>query len=264
MAEGEVGTVMTVGGRKDLDESEEQLPATSPSVPQLLQLAIDKGVDVGVLERLVGLQERVTERNARSAFFDAVAAFQEECPEIAKTKKANIATRGGGAFNYNYAPLEQITRTIRPYLRKHNLSYTFTTEISKDHPGVLHVVCILRHTEGHEERASFPVPIKNEAAMSEAQKVGSALTFGRRNALISVLGLTTADEDDDAPDRVSGQVISPEQVESLNMLIDKAGESFNMVRFLKHMQVEHMGQIPVEKFNTALQAINATMKGVRR
>lgn len=232
-------------------------------IPGIIRLAVDKGVPVEVLERLVALQEHVTERQARAAFFEALARFQDECPVIVKAKTAKIKTRSGSDYAYNYAPLEQIAKEIRPVLRRHGLSYSFTTQQSQ-HAKVLEVVCILRHVDGHEERALFPVPTESEAAMSPAQRVGAALTYGRRQALVSVLGLTTADEDDDAPDRPTGQVITPDQIEVLNNLIETAGEKLNFHRFLRLMQVEALNQIPAEKFNQAISAINSTMQGVRR
>lgn len=173
-------------------------PVTEPGIVGLLERALDKGHPVEVLSQLMDLQERIETRNARTAFFDAVAAFQDECPEIRKTKKATITPNNGrSGFQYGYAPLEQITRTIRPILKKHGLAYSWTVEQSNEK--TMHVVCVLRHIDGHEERASFPVPIDGGGRMSGAQSHGAALTYGRRQSLIAVLGLTTADEDNDAP-----------------------------------------------------------------
>ena len=60
------------------------------------------------------------------------------------------------------------------------------------------MVCIVHHVEGHSERTAFPVPIDRAARMNDTQKVGSALTYGRRYALCAALGIVTAEEDDDA------------------------------------------------------------------
>lgn len=195
-------------------------PVEQSGVTQLFELAINKGVGVDVLERLMDLSERVDVRNARKAFFDAVAAFQEECPEIRKAKKANIVPKGGGSgFSYSYAPLETITRTIRPLLKKHGLGYSWTVEQSSEK--VMQVVCVLRHIDGHEERASFPVPIDNGGRMSGAQSHGAALTYGRRQSLIAVLGLTTADEDNDAPrGREVTKKITKEQARQLSDMLE--------------------------------------------
>lgn len=179
------------------DESKEIVVREDSEVEAsgLVRLALEKELPVEVLERLVALQERVSDRNARAEFFEALADFQEHMPEVRKARAAKITTKGGGSYGYTYAGLEDITRAIRQPLRQRGLSFSWTTEGVEG--GVLRVVCILRHTSGHEERSAFPVPIDTAAAMSGAQKHGAALTYGRRQSLVSLLGLTTADEDTD-------------------------------------------------------------------
>lgn len=197
------------------------------SAMTLMERAIDRGMDVGVLTQLMDLQERMDKTNARKAFFDAVTAFQDECPEIRKAKKASIQTSTGGSYSYTYAPLEEITRTIRPILKKHGLAYSW--DVVQSDERVLNVVCRLRHIDGHEEQSGFPVPLDTKAKMSGAQQHGAALTYGRRQSLIAVLGLTTADEDNDAPrGRERTKTITKEQVRTLDDIIeanefDKAG-----------------------------------------
>lgn len=219
----------------------------------LVRLAIEKGVDVEVLERLVALQERGAERNARAAFFEAKAAFQEECPEIRKSKKADIVTKSGSKFGYSYAPLEEITRTIRPALARHGLSYTWDVA---DAGKVLNVVCVLRHIEGHEDRATFPVPVDTGGRMSDAQAMGAALTYGKRQSLIAVLGLTTADEDTDAQRRATPTTtrkITREQLADLEVLIDEVGADRG--RFMKHMQVEDLADLLATDVPRAIQLL---------
>ena len=130
----------------------------------LVRLAIEEKVSVDVLERIVALQERVTDRNARSEFFEALAGFQEEMPEISKTETAQVATKSGGTYSYTYAPLEAVTRAIRIALKEHGLSYSWTTEGMEGE--YVNVVCVLRHIGGHEERSVFPVSTQTTAAMS--------------------------------------------------------------------------------------------------
>lgn len=227
--------------------------AADNSVPGLIQLAIERGVDVEVLERLVALQERVTERNARAAYFEALAAFQDECPEIRKSRDAKIATKNGGSYGYSFAPLEEITRTIRPIMRRHGLSYSFTVEsTSKD---VLNVKCILRHIDGHQEEAAFPVPIGTSAGMSDAQKNGAALTYGRRQSLIAVLGLTTADSDSDAAAPAPGKpdTITDREAADLSALMDEVGADRD--KFLRWAGVRHIDDLPKQKLPEAIKLL---------
>lgn len=218
------------------------------SVTSLVQLAIEKNVPVELLERLVALKERVEERDNRKAFFEALSRFQEICPEIRKTKTAEIAIRAGGKFSYNYAPLEEITRTIRPFLKECGLSYSWTVTAESK---TLIITCTLRHIDGHQECSSFPVPVETDAKMSDAQKNGAALTYGKRQSLVSVLGLTTADQDVDGTD-VKGEVekITDKQTADLSDLCDEVG--LERAKFLKWLGVAAFSEIRASDFKKAV------------
>lgn len=221
-------------------------------VSSLVRLAIEEKVDVEVLERLVALQERVTDRLARIDFFAALKSFQDECPELHKSKSAQIVTKGGGKYGYTYAPLDGIAKTVRPILHKHGLSYSWTTEPS-ELANVLQVVCVLRHVEGHEERATFPVPTDTAAAMSAAQKSGAALTYGQRMSLVSVLGITATDDVDGAESEGGHGTISDDQVEELNDLITASKADFE--KFKAYMGVEYIDEIKQHDFPRAVSAL---------
>lgn len=244
----EIGTeVATVGERAVAQEN------GAPG--SLVQLAIEKGVDVGVIERLVALQERHEAKAARAAFFEAVAAFQEQCPEIPKSKTASIATKSGSRYSYTFSPLESITRTIRPHLKEHGLSYSW--DVVESNPQALNVVCVLRHVDGHEERATFPVPTATDAGMSAAQKNGAALTYGKRQSLLAVLGLTTADDDTDGADPVAEKSITKKQASELNDIADRAGADVRA--FCEWLNVPSIAEIPASQFEFARQRLEAKL-----
>jgi hypothetical protein len=239
--------------REPLNAHIEAAANASPDrVTALVELAISKNVPVKILERLVALKERVEERDARKAFFDAVARFQEECPVINKSQTAEIITKSGARFSYTYAPLEEIARTIRPHLKACGLSYSWN--VHSDDGKVLNVACVLRHVDGHEERAGFPVPIDADARMSGAQKNGAALTYGKRQSLLSVLGLTTADTDVDGMEG-SGDVVyvTPEQAANLSDLLEL--HQRDKRRFCTWMRVESLAAIPADRYQFAVDAI---------
>ena len=225
-----------------------------PAQGSLVQLAIEKGVDVEVLERIVALQERVTTRNARTYFFEALSSFQENCPAIPKAKTASIATKSGASYSYTYATLDDIAEAIRPALTLHGLSYSWTTEDSEN-PEILNVVCVLRHKDGHEQRATFPTPIDTGARMSAAQKTGAALTYGRRQSLVSVLGLTTTDDDvDGAAGASESESIDSAQIKDLNKLLTSSGADTK--RFLAYMGVDSLAAITQDDFKKAIASLN--------
>lgn len=92
--------------------------ASTPTMMQLLAAAVDKGVPVETMEKLVALHERVADRQAAQEFSDALATFQSECPVIEKSKVARIVPKQGTPYEYRYAPLDEIAEKTREPLRR--------------------------------------------------------------------------------------------------------------------------------------------------
>jgi hypothetical protein len=112
----------------------------------------------------------------------ALSDFQNECPIIHKDTKGH---------NYTYADLPQIFSVINPLLNKHKLCFTQLLE----NDGIR---TILFHVESGEQLESFTtIPLVKLGAMNEYQSYGSGVTYFRRYALSSMLGLVT-DKDTDA------------------------------------------------------------------
>ena len=112
----------------------------------------------------------------------SLSAFQNECPIIHKDTKGH---------NYTYADLPQIFSTINPLMKKHGLCFSQLLE----NDGLR---TILFHVESGEQLESFtPIPKIKLGAMNEYQSFGSGVTYFRRYAISSMLGLVT-DKDIDA------------------------------------------------------------------
>ena len=224
------------------------------SITQLLHLAIEKGTPVEALEKLVGLHERLADREAAQEFARALAAFQAECPPITHSKKAKIVTSGGGSYSYTYAELDAIARVVNPILAKHGLSYSWNTAV--DEKNRLTCDCIVRHINGHIALpATFSLPIDNKSAMSEQQKVGAAATFAKRQSLIAALGITTSDDDFDgaAAAAVDPTPVNAAQLRTLENLLDEAGA--DPEKFLKYLDVEALKDLPAVRFQEAKAAL---------
>lgn len=211
--------------------------ATAGGIENILRIAIEKDVDVGTLERLVALSERISERQAASEFNGALAAFQAECPSIEKTSKASITTKSGGQYEYRYAELDEIAKTTRPILQKYGLSYTWDSEMAGDK---IIVTCTVRHIGGHSQTAKFTTPTESlSTGMSAQQKHASALTYARRQSLIQALGLTTTDADADA---VSTEKISADDVAEIEAALAATGS--DLTKFLQYMRIGHIEEMP--------------------
>lgn len=157
------------------------------SAQELFQLAITNGAGVETLERLLDLRDRIMKEQAKQKFNEAMAAFQEECPMIEKTK--NVEGK------YKYAPIDSIVSQVKGVIRKHGFRYSTTMTLSESHVKVsVRVV----HELGHEEISVMEVPIGDgNRLMSKPQIVAASTTFAKRYAFLNAFGIMTGDEDDD-------------------------------------------------------------------
>jgi hypothetical protein len=126
--------------------------------------------------------------------FKSLAAFQQEVPVIHK---------GTQGFGYSYADLPAIFEKINPLLAKHGLGFTQLLQ-SKD--GLSYLVTLVFHIESGENiESQIILPQVTLKGMNDYQSFGSGVTYFRRYALSSALGLVT-DKDTDA----SGEQIKDE------------------------------------------------------
>jgi hypothetical protein len=175
-----------------MEKGTELMQVSDPE--SIIRYAIEKGLDkVDIMERLLAMRSQLQVESAKKQFDKALASFQAECPHITKTK--SVMNRDGKTVRYNYAPIDEIDKQIKPFLFKHGFSYSFDTTAK---PDWLRVVFKLTHIAGHSELHVFEGPVNKDANMNNMQHYAEARTFYCRYALIGGLGLVTADEDTDA------------------------------------------------------------------
>lgn len=93
-------------------------------------------------------------------------------------------------FKNKFVPLNEVIETVLPVLNKHGLAISqFPTLTIDGEPGL---TTMLMHVSGQFLESTMPLL----TAKNDPQGQGSALTYARRYALMSVLGLV-GDEDDD-------------------------------------------------------------------
>jgi hypothetical protein len=128
----------------------------------------------------------------------ALAKAQAELTNPEKSLVATIRspTAREGDRTFRYAPLSSGLDIVRKGLGRHQIATFQTTAIDKD-AGLLRLTTVLAHSSG--EWISSEWPVCAIADMASAQRMGAALTYARRYALFTLVGI--AGEDDlDAPD----------------------------------------------------------------
>jgi len=129
------------------------------------------------------------------------AALAKAQAELTNPEKSLVATIRS-AFprerdrTFRYAPLSSGLDIVRKGLGRHEIATIQATAIDKD-GGLLRLTTVLAHSSG--EWISSEWPVCQITDIASAQRMGAALTYARRYALFTLVGI--AGEDDlDAPD----------------------------------------------------------------
>jgi hypothetical protein len=133
-----------------------------------------------------------------AALASALAKAQAELvnPEKSLTATIRSGRPGEGERSFRYAPLASGLDIVRKTLGQHEIATVQTTAIDKE-TGVVNLSTMLAHASGEWIASDWPVCAVAETA--NPQRMGAALTYARRYALFTLVGI--AGEDDlDAPD----------------------------------------------------------------
>ena len=128
----------------------------------------------------------------------ALAKAQAELVNPEKSLVATIRPDGPGAAerSFRYAPLSSGLDIVRKTLSQHEIATVQTTAIDQT-AGIVNLTTVLAHASGEWIASDWPVCAISETAAPH--RMGAALTYARRYALFTLVGI--AGEDDiDAPD----------------------------------------------------------------
>lgn len=140
----------------------------------------------------------------------ALALFQGKLTPIKRTETVKVQTTGGGSYSFNYCPLDQIIETCRPLLLEQGLAVTqMLGEGGK-------ITTMIMHNSGQWISSTFGIDAKGTP-----QQIGSAITYARRYAYTSALGISN-EEDDDA-NSASGNTYTKAKAAPAAKAAEKAG-----------------------------------------
>jgi hypothetical protein len=128
----------------------------------------------------------------------ALAKAQAELTNPEKSLVATIRPNGPGEAerSFRYAPLSSGLDIVRKTLGQHEIATVQTTAIDQT-AGIVNLTTVLAHASGEWIASDWPVCALSET--TTPHRMGAALTYARRYALFTLVGI--AGEDDlDAPD----------------------------------------------------------------
>lgn len=211
----------------------------TPNVADMLQAVIQGGVtneNVGALEKLVGLYERMEAKRAEQQFAEAFAKLQSELPIITATSV--IPNRG------KYEKFEDIWRQVGATLNRNGFSVSFDQHADDKR---ITSTCTLRHVAGHSVPTKFGVRLGGRAD-SDTQADCKASTTAKRNALCYALNIVIqqdcmADEDDP---RNEGGNVTEDQAFELERRVKEL--NVDVTAFLRFAGAATFATIPAGKY----------------
>lgn len=232
-----------------VEESALATPDANAIVSMIERAALDPRVDMDKMERLLAMQERIFDRNARMAYASALAVMQPKMPVI--TERGSIKN-SDKKVQSRYALWEDINDAIKPLLAEHGFALSFRTGTTAE--GKITVTGILSHREGHQEETTISLPHDSSGSKNAVQAVGSSISYGKRYTATALLNITSRGEDDDGK-AAPNDWIDSDQVDELVALMDDVGA--DRTRFMNFLKIDTFAHLPKRRFREAIDALEA-------
>ncbi|AZZ51408.1 ERF family protein [Rathayibacter festucae] len=117
---------------------------------------------------------------------EALVAFRAVMPVVKRGTSGQAGSRA-----YKYADLATVEETAQPHLAANKLA--ITQPINTEENGFTYLSTVIRHESGESETSRLRIPIEG----LRPQEVGSMITYYRRYAFTTNLGIAIEGEDDD-------------------------------------------------------------------
>lgn len=194
-------------------EARELAPVTDQNAA-LLQViaraASDPAVDIDKMERLLAMQERVMERNAESAFNEAMRAAQGEMRQVS-TDANNPQTRS------RYATYAAIDAALRQIYTRCGFSISYGTGDAPE--GYVRVIAYVSHVGGHTRQYKADMPADGKGAkggdvMTKTHAFGAGTSYGMRYLLKMIFNVAIGEYDLDGNDPVQRPEVPAELLQA--------------------------------------------------
>jgi len=159
----------------------------------LVEMAINKDLDIDKLERVLNLHKEMKEGKNKEDFDYHFSEMQKEFTPIKRTQKGDKG---------NYSPVDELVKKYGNIISKHGFHYSWNEEILPDKS--LKIMLTISGY-GHDKMNSKVLPEyipdtgakSGKAIMNVLQAEGTRSTYGYRYTFKAGFGITETDEDTD-------------------------------------------------------------------
>lgn len=218
----------------------------------IAKAAADSSVDVVKLEKLMDLQERILNRNAKAAFSADYVEMKPHLPKVIRSKH-NTQTKS------MYAPLEDINLSVDPILQR--FGFGTSTKIVSQTDNSVTVKAELWHRAGHVEETTITMPLDKTGIAGTVNKTlphatSSSVTYAKRVAICALLNISTGDDNDG---QITAGTITTEQAADLDTRARAVGDTY-LSKFLEWLGVKTALEITVKDYKRADEALKDAEK----
>jgi len=199
----------------------EAIPDNQNVLQIIATVAANPQANPDVMERLLDMQERILDRNAKESFNIDFVECQARMPSVLKDK-LNKQT------DSTYAKLATINKAILPHITKHGFALSFGTADSPL-PDHTRITAELLHRGGHSKSYFYDCPydltgLKGSINKTPTHGKASATTYAERYLTTMIFNLVVMDDDDgNAANTQIVRTISDAQVDMIRSTIEEAG-----------------------------------------
>lgn len=156
----------------------------------VVSAAIAAGADATQLRELLAIQRDWEAGEARKSFTRAMVALKRELPTVLDRDSVVDYSSTKGRTRYTHTSLAAAVTAVTEPLTNHGFSVAW---VPRTTDRMVEVTCRITHSDGHSEETTIAAPPDTSGSKSPAQAVASTITLLQRYAMLSLLGIATAD-----------------------------------------------------------------------
>ena len=132
----------------------------------------------------------MSEKKDERGFYQRLIDAMKEMENPTKSKKANVPTKSGKSYSYNYETLDDVLSIVRPALAANGLMLAQSVQFDRVSETWILTTGVFDSNDTERVMDARPIP-----QVQDAQAQGSWETYLRRYALRTAFGLTGEDDD---------------------------------------------------------------------
>ena len=193
-----------------------EAPAQDNGPMAMMMQALGQGADIEQITKMMDLQDRWEEAQAKKAYIKAMARFKS-VPIVIKKDLFNKQ------FKSWYASIGSLLSGALPRMGECGLAHRW--DIDQSAPPLIKITCIVTHEDGHSESTFMVSPPDKSGSKNPIQEIKSTRTYLQAATFESIMGLaaTDANVDDDGNNAKPAKLVDEKQISQLVDCMNEAG-----------------------------------------